>query len=64
MPKFNPYCSVAAVAFLLGACATTPTQSPLPTAQVTASGETVAVGTVNDDAADDPAIWRNAANPT
>lgn len=31
--------------------------------QVTAVGETVGVGTVNDDAADDPAIWRNAANP-
>lgn len=36
--------------------------SPLPTAGVTAKVETVPVGTL-DDAADDPAIWRNAADP-
>ena len=30
------------------------------TATVTARGETVPVGTANDDAADDPAIWRDA----
>jgi 3-phytase len=30
---------------------------------VTAIGETVPVGTSNQDAADDPAIWRNAADP-
>ena len=28
-----------------------------------ATGETVPVGTANADAADDPAIWHNAANP-
>ena len=33
------------------------------TAQVTARAETVPVGTANDDAADDPAIWRNARRP-
>lgn len=33
------------------------------TATVTAQGETVPVGTANDDAADDPAIWRNARKP-
>lgn len=33
------------------------------TATVTARGETVPVGTANDDAADDPAIWRNARKP-
>jgi 3-phytase len=33
------------------------------TASVTASGETVAVGTADADAADDPAIWRNPADP-
>lgn len=33
------------------------------TAAVTARGETVPVGTANDDAADDPAIWRNAHQP-
>ncbi len=30
---------------------------------VTARGETTPVGTANADAADDPAIWRNAADP-
>jgi 3-phytase len=34
-----------------------------PAATVTARGETVPVRTVGDDAADDPAIWRNAADP-
>lgn len=33
------------------------------TVVVTAQGETVPVGTANDDAADDPAIWRNARKP-
>lgn len=37
--------------------------SPLATANVTAAGETVAVATRNADAADDPAIWRNPADP-
>ncbi|BBD98968.1 3-phytase [Sphingobium amiense] len=34
-----------------------------PAASVTARGETTPVGTPNADAADDPAIWRNAADP-
>lgn len=33
------------------------------TAAVTARAETVPVGTANDDAADDPAIWRDARKP-
>lgn len=33
------------------------------TVTVTASAETAPVGTANDDAADDPAIWRNPAAP-
>jgi len=33
------------------------------TALVTAAAETVPVGTANDDAADDPAIWRNPRQP-
>lgn len=51
-------------ALLLAGCAFTPpvVMSPLPTASVTASVETDPVGTA-DDAADDPAIWRNAADP-
>lgn len=40
-----------------------PTLSPAPTASVQARGETQAVGTANADAADDPAIWRNSADP-
>ncbi|WP_066553216.1 phytase [Croceicoccus bisphenolivorans] len=48
----------------LGSCTTTaPIVSPLPTAQVVARGETAPVGTANDDAADDPAIWHNPADP-
>lgn len=34
-----------------------------PAVTVRARAETVPVGTSNADAADDPAIWRNAANP-
>lgn len=35
----------------------------LPAVMVQAKGETEAVATANADAADDPAIWRNAASP-
>lgn len=38
-------------------------EAAVSTAEVTASGETVAVATADADAADDPAIWRNAQNP-
>jgi 3-phytase len=34
-----------------------------PAVMVQARGETTPVGTANEDAADDPAIWRNSANP-
>ncbi len=62
--------SIAALT-ALSACATLETEIPLatrianaaPAASVTARGETAPVGTANADAADDPAIWRNAANP-
>ena len=37
--------------------------SSLPAVEVTASGETTPVGTAAEDAADDPAIWRNARRP-
>ena len=50
----------AAGALALAACAA---PQGLPPVSVYALGETVPVGTVNEDAADDPAIWRNAANP-
>ena len=55
-----------AVLLLLAGCSTAdpaPKPSQLPTRTLTASGETAAVATANADAADDPAIWRNAADP-
>ncbi len=51
----------AAAAAVLVGCATIP--QGLPAVEVAASAETDPVGTANADAADDPAIWRNAANP-
>lgn len=45
------------------ACATVPIQGD-PATEVYAVAETQPVGTVNEDAADDPAIWRNAADPS
>ena len=50
-----------AAAILLSGCATTPTG--LPPVSVVATGETEPVGTANEDAADDPAIWRNPEDP-
>ncbi|TDW63902.1 3-phytase [Novosphingobium sp. PhB55] len=50
----------------LGGCATTggaPAAVMLPATDVPAQAETDPVGTANVDAADDPAIWRNAADP-
>lgn len=55
----------------LSACAAGEAEIPIavrianatPAASVTARGETTPVGTTNADAADDPAIWRNAADP-
>lgn len=40
-----------------------PSAGSAQTAAVTAIAETVPVGTANDDAADDPAIWRNPRRP-
>lgn len=51
----------------VGACASiTPVaeRGGDPAVTVAAVAETVPVGTVNEDAADDPAIWRNAADPS
>lgn len=47
---------------LLAACAPPAVRPAVSTATLTADAETVAVRS-SDDAADDPAIWRNAANP-
>lgn len=49
---------------LLAGCATAPRAPVLaPAPEVTAARETEAVRTLDADAADDPAIWRNAADP-
>ncbi|MFT4027789.1 MAG: phytase [Novosphingobium sp.] len=47
----------------LAGCATVPPPDSLPAVGVAAKGETQPVGTNNADAADDPAIWRNPADP-
>lgn len=48
----------------LAGCATMPSIEPaIVTADVSAAGQTAAVATANADAADDPAIWRNARAP-
>jgi len=53
--------TLAALLALAGCAAA---QSPVyPAASVTALRETAPVGTPNADAADDPAIWRNRADP-
>lgn len=44
-------------------CATVPPIMGDPAVNVAAQVETPPVGTAREDAADDPAIWRNAANP-
>jgi 3-phytase len=54
--------AAAAASLVLAACTTMP-PSGLPAAEVTAAVETEPVGTANEDAADDPAIWRNPADP-
>jgi 3-phytase len=69
MKSFTAYSLIVCLALSLTNCATSrettaaiSTSSPAVT--IVARGETVPVGTKNDDAADDPAIWRNTANPS
>ena len=51
-------------ALACSACATVPPPvSSLPAVTVSAKAETAPVGTAAADAADDPAIWRNPADP-
>lgn len=52
---------VPALTLPLVACATAP--QGLPPASVSAIAETEPVGTAAEDAADDPAVWRNTADP-
>ncbi len=53
---------LVAVACLAG-CASVPPINLPPATLVVAGGETAPVGTARADAADDPAIWRDAADP-
>ncbi len=62
MRHFSQLISLMALA-TTAACASIPIAGD-PAVTVTASGETAPVGTANEDAADDPAIWRNAATPS
>jgi 3-phytase len=60
---------IAAITISVSSCATEiPVAQRIanstPAVTVFARGETTPVGTANADAADDPAIWRNAANPS
>ena len=54
---------LAASLAALAGCATPKAVEPLPAVAVTAKAETVPVGTSNQDAADDSAIWRDPADP-
>lgn len=63
-----PYQKRSVLAFIavamLGGCNSVPNEPfQLPAANVAARGETIPVGTVNEDAADDPAIWKNPSDP-
>ncbi|AWW73692.1 3-phytase [Erythrobacter sp. KY5] len=61
--KLQPFrCFAAGVMGLVASCATIPVMGD-PAVTVFAQAETVPVGTTNEDAADDPAIWRNNADP-
>lgn len=57
--------SLMAAALVAAAPFSSAAQVPQPavTVEVTARGETVPVGTAAQDAADDPAIWRNPRDP-
>jgi len=52
------------MAVALVGCQAATSSRNLGTVEVFATGETMPVGTSNDDAADDPAIWRNKRNPS
>ena len=60
----RPFHGFALIALgIAGACATVPPIMGDPAVTVSATAETPPVGTAREDAADDPAIWRNPANP-
>ncbi|MEL7689936.1 phytase [Citromicrobium bathyomarinum] len=60
--RFNMI-ATAGLALAVGGCASVPAMGD-PAVSVYATAETAPVGTANEDAADDPAIWRNPADPS
>ncbi|WP_033075312.1 phytase [Sphingopyxis sp. MWB1] len=64
MRKFHLVAGAAFGLALAGCAAHEPVFTGLPPVPVTASGETAPVGTSRADAADDPAIWVDPANPS
>lgn len=63
LPRLLSATTILAALPLISSCATVPVAVRLPAVEVAAGAETVPVGTLAVDAADDPAIWRNADNP-
>ncbi len=64
MNRISTLLATATLAATVAGCAASePIFTGLPPVQVTASGETEPVGTGKADAADDPAIWIDPANP-
>lgn len=61
----RPFHGLALItAGIAAACASVPAAiTGDPAVTIAARAETVPVGTANEDAADDPAVWRNPANP-
>lgn len=56
--------ALVASSLVMGGCAAVPVPIVKAGAAVFAKAETEPVGTANADAADDPAIWRNPADPS
>lgn len=63
MIRFSRTAAAIAPLMLAAACATVPAITGDPAVTVSARAETPPVGTAREDAADDPAIWRNPADP-
>ena len=63
MDKRFTMLATASLALAMGGCASGPAMGD-PAVSVYATAETAPVGTANEDAADDPAIWRNPADPS
>ena len=63
MDKRFTMLATASLSLAVGGCASVPPMGD-PAVLVYATAETAPVGTANEDAADDPAIWRNPADPS